>query len=92
MTQNSELIEKTIESLKQIQIKSQSSAQEEDGEYQYTIPEGLMLEIEDIVNKVDKFKTWEDFVAREYGVQKNDMNQNHIHKDFPEAPSPCNQA
>ena len=63
MTQDSELIEKALDSVRQILIqKSETSMQEKDGEYQYTIPEGLMLEIEDVVNKVDRFKTWEDFV------------------------------
>lgn len=63
MTQDSESIEKALDSVRQILIqKSETSMQEKDGGYQYTIPEGLMLEIEDIVNKVDKFKTWEDFV------------------------------
>ena len=64
MTQDSELIEKALEPVRQLLLqKSQASTQEQGKEYQYKIDEDLINEIQkDIVDKVDRFNTWEDFV------------------------------
>ena len=57
-----EMIEKALEIARQ-QIRSQPSAQEQDKEKKYAeIDENVIKEINKIVEKVDKFKTWEDFV------------------------------
>ena len=57
MTQDSELIEKALEPVRQLLLqKSQASTQEQGKEYQYKIDEDIILEIqEDIVDKVDSF-------------------------------------
>ena len=64
MTQDSELIEKALEPVRQLLLqKSQASAQEQDKKYPYKIDEDVINEIqENIVDKVDRFNTWEDFV------------------------------
>ena len=64
MTQDSELIEKALEPVRQLLLqKSQASTQEQGKEYQYNIDEDVINEIQkDIVDKVDRFNTWEDFV------------------------------
>ena len=62
-----------------IEILTARKKEVEKRKYQYKIDEKDVREIQEkIVDKVDRFKTWEDFVVREYGVQKNDMNQNHF--------------
>ena len=64
MTQDSELIEKALEPVRQLLLqKSQASTQEQGEEYQYKIDEDIINEIQkNIVDKVDRFNTWEDFV------------------------------
>ena len=64
MTQDSELIEKALEPVRQLLLqKSQASTQEQGKEYQYKIDEDIINEIQkNIVDKVDRFSTWEDFV------------------------------
>ena len=64
MTQDSELIEKALEPVRQLLLqKSQASTQEQDKEKKYAEIDGNVIkEINKIVEKVDKFKTWEDFV------------------------------
>ena len=64
MTQDSELIEKALEPVRQLLLqKSQASTQEQDKEKKYAEIDGdVIKEINKIVEKVDKFKTWEDFV------------------------------
>ena len=73
MTQDSELIEKALEPVRQLLLqKSQASTQEQGEEYQYKIDEDIILEIQkDIVDKVDRFNTWEDFVKE---AIKNTVN------------------
>ena len=73
MTQDSELIEKALEPVRQLLLqKSQASAQEQDKKYQYKIDEDVIKGIQkDIVDNVDRFKTWEDFVKE---AIKNTVN------------------
>ena len=64
MTQDMESIEKALEPVRQLLLqKSQASTQEQDKEKKYAEIDGNVIkEINKIVEKVDKFKTWEDFV------------------------------
>ena len=62
MRRSLELFQEAIVAAEEEERKVNQKGEEKDGGYQYIIPEGLMLEIEDVVNKVDRFKTWEDFV------------------------------
>jgi len=64
MTQDTDSIEKALEPVRQLLLqKSQASTQEQDKKYQYKIDEDVINEIQkNIVDKVDRFDTWEDFV------------------------------
>ena len=63
MTQDSELIEKALEPVRQLLLqKSQASAQEQDTERQFTISKTTMANIKQIVKEIDRYDDWNHFV------------------------------
>ena len=63
MTQDSEMIEKALEPVRQLLLqKSQSSAQGQDVDRQFTISKTTMAKIESIVNDIDRYTDWDHFV------------------------------
>ena len=63
MTQDSEVIEKALEPVRQLLLqKSQASAQEQDTERQFTISKTTMANIKQIVKEIDRYDDWNHFV------------------------------